>query len=195
MFFRIGVLKNFALFTGKHLCWSLFLIKFPAWRPFALLIRLQHRCFPVKFTKFLRTTFFDRTPTVAASGNMLWTLSFFHMRTINSVISWYVLTLQRLFHFIACVSFLPIFFLFFFLIFLWILLLAEVLGKVLHLPLRITCSRVSPWNLHINFYISLMATCSLDALKEPSKNKETRIKKEIVEVLKQASYRKKRTGN
>ena len=26
-FFEIGVLKNFTLFTGKHLCWSLFLIK------------------------------------------------------------------------------------------------------------------------------------------------------------------------
>ena len=113
MFFRIGVLKNFALFTRKHLCWSLFLIKFPAWRPFALLIRLQHRCFPVKFTKFLRTPFFDRTPTVAASGNMSWTLSFFHMRTINSVISWYVLTLQRLFHFIACFVSSYFFFLFF----------------------------------------------------------------------------------
>ena len=25
MFFRIGVLKNFAVFTGKQLCWSLFL--------------------------------------------------------------------------------------------------------------------------------------------------------------------------
>ena len=28
MFFKIEVLKNFANFTGKHLCWSLFLIKF-----------------------------------------------------------------------------------------------------------------------------------------------------------------------
>ena len=27
LFFKIGVLKNFAIFTGKHLCWSLFLIK------------------------------------------------------------------------------------------------------------------------------------------------------------------------
>ena len=26
--FKTGVLKNFAIFTGKHLCWSLFLIKF-----------------------------------------------------------------------------------------------------------------------------------------------------------------------
>ena len=28
MLFKIGVLKNFASFTGKHLGWSLFLIKF-----------------------------------------------------------------------------------------------------------------------------------------------------------------------
>ena len=27
MFFKKGVLKNFALITGKHLCWSRFLIK------------------------------------------------------------------------------------------------------------------------------------------------------------------------
>ena len=27
MFFKIGVLKNFTNFTGKHLRWSLFLIK------------------------------------------------------------------------------------------------------------------------------------------------------------------------
>ena len=43
-----------------------------------------------------------------------------------------------------------------------------------------------------------MAICSLDALKKSSKKKETRIKKEIVEVLQEPSYRlyrKKRTGN
>ena len=27
IFFKIGVLKTFANFTGKHMCWSLFLIK------------------------------------------------------------------------------------------------------------------------------------------------------------------------
>ena len=29
MFFKIGFLKNFTNFTGKHLCWSVFLIKLP----------------------------------------------------------------------------------------------------------------------------------------------------------------------
>ena len=47
-----GVLKDSANFTEKHLCWSLFLIKLQA---STLIKRLQHRCFPVKFEKFLRT--------------------------------------------------------------------------------------------------------------------------------------------
>ena len=39
-----------------------------------------------------------------------------------------------------------------------------------------------------------MVVYSLDALKKSWKKKETRIKKEIVEVLQQASYHKKRSG-
>ena len=39
-----------------------------------------------------------------------------------------------------------------------------------------------------------MVICSLDVLEKSSKKKQTRIKKEIVEVLKQAGYRRKRTG-
>ena len=45
-----GVLKNFAILLGKHLCWSLFLIMLQAFRP-----GLQHRCFRVNIAKFLRT--------------------------------------------------------------------------------------------------------------------------------------------
>ena len=41
-----GVLKNFAIFTGKHLFWSL------------LLKRDSNRCFPVKNAKLLKTAFF-----------------------------------------------------------------------------------------------------------------------------------------
>ena len=37
MFFKIGIIKHFAMFTWKHLCWSPFLIKLQAFR-----------CFPVK---------------------------------------------------------------------------------------------------------------------------------------------------
>ena len=54
MFFKRDALKNFANFTGKHLYWSLFLIR---------------RCFSVKFANFLKTAFSTyRTSPVAASA-------------------------------------------------------------------------------------------------------------------------------
>ena len=40
-----------------------------------------------------------------------------------------------------------------------------------------------------------MFICSLDALKKSLKKKERGIKKEIVEVLQQPIYRKKKIGN
>ena len=43
VFRRKGVLRNFTKFTGKHLC------------------HLWHRCFPVNFVKFLRTSFLQNT--------------------------------------------------------------------------------------------------------------------------------------
>ena len=53
-----GVLRNFAKFTRKHLCQSLFVNKVTGLRPATLLKkRLWHRCFPVNFTKFLRVPF------------------------------------------------------------------------------------------------------------------------------------------
>ena len=39
IFFKVGVLKIYAIFTGKHLLWSLFLIKFKSFRPATLLKR------------------------------------------------------------------------------------------------------------------------------------------------------------
>ena len=55
-FVRKGVLRNFAKFTGKHLCQSLIFTK--GLRPATLLKkRLWHKCFPVNFAKFLRTPF------------------------------------------------------------------------------------------------------------------------------------------
>ena len=47
-----GVVKNFVIFTGKQLCWSLFLIKLQACK-FVEKI-LQHWCFPLHVRKFLR---------------------------------------------------------------------------------------------------------------------------------------------
>ena len=58
MFYKKGVLRNFARFTGKHLCQGLFLNKVAGLKPATLLKkRLWHRCFPVNFAKFLRTPF------------------------------------------------------------------------------------------------------------------------------------------
>ena len=50
MLFRRGVLQNFAIFTAKHPCWILFLIKLQAWRPATLLKR--------DFSKIFKNTFF-----------------------------------------------------------------------------------------------------------------------------------------
>ena len=59
MFFKIGAFKNLAVFTGKHQCWSLFLIKLHVFRPSTLLkSRLLHRCLSVKFGKSLKTDFY-----------------------------------------------------------------------------------------------------------------------------------------
>ena len=58
MFCKKDVLTNFTKFTGKHLCWSLFLNKVAGLRPTTLLKkRLWHRCFPANFAKFVRTPF------------------------------------------------------------------------------------------------------------------------------------------
>ena len=43
------VLKNFAIFTGKYLCWSL-----SFWNNF-IKMRLQHRCFSMNIAKLLKT--------------------------------------------------------------------------------------------------------------------------------------------
>ena len=56
MFCKKGLLRNFAKFTGKHLCQSLFVNK--GLRSVTLLKkRLCHRIFPVNFVRFLRTPF------------------------------------------------------------------------------------------------------------------------------------------
>ena len=62
VFCKNGVLRNFAKFTGKHLCQSLYFNKVAGLRPATLLKkRLWHRCFPVNFVKFLRNLFLQNT--------------------------------------------------------------------------------------------------------------------------------------
>ena len=58
MFFKLGVLKYFAIFTGKHTCWSLCLIKLQALKPATYIKnRLQHRSKSVNIAKLLRVSF------------------------------------------------------------------------------------------------------------------------------------------
>ena len=49
MLYKTAVLKNFAIFTGKHLCWNLF------FNNSFIKKRLQHRSFLANIEKFLRT--------------------------------------------------------------------------------------------------------------------------------------------
>ena len=64
-----GFLKNFAKFTGKHLCQSFFLTELLAWV-------LWQRFFPVNFAKFLRIIFLWNI-----SGRLLLT-------SMNTLFSW-----------------------------------------------------------------------------------------------------------
>ena len=67
-----GVPRNFAKFTGKHLCQSLFLNRVAGDMPATLFKKiLWHRCFYVNFAKFLGTPFLQNT-----SGRLLLKLYF-----------------------------------------------------------------------------------------------------------------------
>ena len=90
MFFKIGVLKNFKNFTWKRLVLESNFSKV------AGLIccnfikkRLLHRCFPVKFAKFLRTLFFTE--------HLHWMLLRFSDRPILCELNWYTETLAQVF--------------------------------------------------------------------------------------------------
>ena len=70
---RKVVLKNFANFTGKHLCWSPVLITLKTCNFIEKI--LQHMRFPEKFVNFLGTPFY-RTHLVGASVNEIQTKTF-----------------------------------------------------------------------------------------------------------------------
>ena len=122
MYLKIGALENFAMFTGKRLIGVAFLNKYAGLKTCNFIKKKLKHVFPCKIREIFKNTFFYRMHSVAASGNISWTFSLLHLRTMNGVISWYVLVLKRLFDFMTCVSFLSNFFIFS-LSFLWILLL------------------------------------------------------------------------
>ena len=69
IFIEISVLKNFAIFTGKHLCWSLFLRNLQVLKPASLLKRDFNKVFSCGYCEIFKNNFSYRTPLVASSGD------------------------------------------------------------------------------------------------------------------------------
>ena len=69
-FFKIGALRNVAIFAGKHLCWSLFFKKLQFWR---LLLRSDSNTgvFLWNLRNFSKHIFLQNT-----SGGCFWSLPF-----------------------------------------------------------------------------------------------------------------------
>ena len=61
VFHKKDVLKNLAKFTGKHPCWSLFLMKLQALTRNFIKKRLQQRYFSMNIAKLLRTPILKNT--------------------------------------------------------------------------------------------------------------------------------------
>ena len=59
LFFKIGVLKYFAIFTGKHLCWNLLLIN-----------KTPTQVFSCEYYEIFKSSFLYRTSLAAASGDV-----------------------------------------------------------------------------------------------------------------------------
>ena len=87
-----AVLKNFAKFTGKHLCWSLLLIKLQNFWSAASLKKTPTPCFPVNIAKFLRKTFVKNI-----CERLLLKVWFFNAKVIKTFLFgwWYIFNFQR----------------------------------------------------------------------------------------------------
>ena len=64
-----AVLKNFAIFTGKYLCWSFFLIKLQDSRPITLLKETPTQVFSCEYYNIFKNTYFEKHLPTAASVN------------------------------------------------------------------------------------------------------------------------------
>ena len=69
VFYKKVILKNFAIFKEKHLCWSHFFL-LPKGACNFIKKRLQHRCFTVNFHKFLRTPILKKHLWTPASKSL-----------------------------------------------------------------------------------------------------------------------------
>ena len=84
MFFKISVLKNFAIFTGKHLCWSYFLIELQ--RPAILLKRDSNTVSFCEYCEIFKDAYFEEHMQTVASALLIIKLviSIAHMPTFSS---------------------------------------------------------------------------------------------------------------
>ena len=72
IFFKIDVLKNLANFTGKYLCWILFLIKLQAWRTKTFLKRDSNTVvFLWNFPNCLEHLFYRAPPVASLKFNFI----------------------------------------------------------------------------------------------------------------------------
>ena len=74
LFLKTGVIRNFAILTGKHLCWSLFLIKLQALWPATLFKPHPKRDFTgdsSETCKIFTNSFFYGTLRVAAFVSLI----------------------------------------------------------------------------------------------------------------------------
>ena len=67
MFFKTGALKTFAIFTGKHLCCSLFLIKLQSSGLQLYCKETRIQVFSIEYSRILKNSFFNKTSLVAVS--------------------------------------------------------------------------------------------------------------------------------
>ena len=78
MFFKIGVLKNFAVFIGKHLCWSLIFNRVADFRPATILKKRLEQMFYCKYCKIFKNTCFEEHLRTTASATCCSRLSYFN---------------------------------------------------------------------------------------------------------------------
>ena len=99
VFCKTSVLRNFAKFTGKHLCQSLFFNKVAGLRSASLSKkRIWNKCFPVNFAKFLGTLFLTE--------HLWWLLlrTDKSLQILNTKTIWEMCTINNLSKFVTCLG-------------------------------------------------------------------------------------------
>ena len=84
LFCKKGVLRNFAKFIGKHLCWRLFLIELQEVCSF-IKMKLRNRLFLVEFSKLFRTN------NLKTENHCFWNLFFHWTALFNNLNFWHKL--------------------------------------------------------------------------------------------------------